>query len=114
LRLDDFIHALQDKNVDLRRVMQEMRKAGATIEDAQDAYTVEELSASRKAEQRRLDPDTVQTMTLASSSFASRATSSTSSCISSLTPNAAACSSIVDKWAPVPTSWLRCAGCAAD
>jgi len=57
-RLDDFIHALQDKNVDLRRAMQEMRKAGAAIADAQDAYTVEELSTSRKAAQIKAFIDT--------------------------------------------------------
>jgi N12 class adenine-specific DNA methylase len=57
-RLDDFIHALQDKNVDLRRAMQEMRKAGAAIADAQDAYTVEELSTSRKAAQIKAFVDT--------------------------------------------------------
>ncbi len=50
-RLDDFIHTLQDKNVDLRRIMQVMRQNGAQIADGQDAYVVEELNTSRKAAQ---------------------------------------------------------------
>lgn len=50
-KLDDFIHAIQDKNVDLKRALQEMRRNGQSIMDAQDAYTVEELSTSRKAAQ---------------------------------------------------------------
>lgn len=49
--LDDFIHTLQDKNVDLRRIMQAMRQNGAQIADGQDTYTVEELNTSRKAAQ---------------------------------------------------------------
>lgn len=48
-RLDNFIYAIQDKQIDTKRVMQELAKAGATINDRNNMYLREELYQGRVA-----------------------------------------------------------------
>lgn len=48
-RLDDVIYALQDKHVDLRRVVSAIRQSGKAIADRTDPYLQEELYHGRAA-----------------------------------------------------------------
>lgn len=52
-RIDSFVHAIQDKNVDLKAAIRAITDAGRTVADGQNAYQVEELSTSRKAAQAK-------------------------------------------------------------
>ena len=46
-KLDDVIYAMQDKQVDLRRVVQSIKKAGGNLTDSNNAYLQEELFHGR-------------------------------------------------------------------
>lgn len=48
-KFDDFVYKYQDKNVDLKRTVEAIRKQGAEIEDRWDAYLQEELFHERAA-----------------------------------------------------------------
>lgn len=48
-KIDDVIYALQDKNIDLKRVTQAINETGAEIDDRWDAYLQEELFHGRSA-----------------------------------------------------------------
>jgi hypothetical protein len=48
-KFDDLIYTLQDKNIDLKRVTQEIQKAGNEIDDRWNAYLQEELYHGRTA-----------------------------------------------------------------
>lgn len=52
-KMDNLIYALQDKNVDLRRVTQAIKKAGADIADRWNAYLQEELYHGRTAKRTK-------------------------------------------------------------
>jgi len=46
-KMDDVIYAMQDKQVDLRRVVQSIKKAGGNLTDSNNAYLQEELFHGR-------------------------------------------------------------------
>ena len=48
-RIDDIIRAIQDKNIDLKRVIDRVAASGTRIEDAFDPYLQEGLAVSRMA-----------------------------------------------------------------
>lgn len=52
-RVEKFLHAIQDKNIDLKAAIRSITDAGRTVADGQNAYQVEELSTSRKAQQAK-------------------------------------------------------------
>lgn len=52
-RLDDVIYTMQDKHVDTKRVLQEVRAAVGRIADEQDPYLQEELYHGRAAKQTK-------------------------------------------------------------